>query len=632
MHSWAGLAPRGFAPASPPRFCLRGPLRRSGLSAKLTTEHSTSGSHMKPIAALCLLLATPAAAYAQGFADSWVAYAPASNQPQSALPISAANVEVDFAVGDLDQDGWSDVVALRGAPFYADGKRPNILLRNDQGTLKDESALFASASSVPGDVGFLTPTNDRDGVLVDVDGDGLLDVVTAAHLGAGEPKNISHPRVYRNLGNDGGGNWQGLRYEDARIPLLLSFTTGTPAAPNFNAVAAGDVNGDGMVDLYFADHDGAGPGGRPAGGDLNNRLLRNDGSGFFVDVSMQSMTPTALFSAFGNACAIVDLNGDSHADVLKHSYVNPPVQVAATYNSSTAPGVFPLHQVFHSGFACSGLAVGDLNGDARIDVVLPDDNADRFRLNTATDALGRAVWSNPQAFQFLAGGDDGFAGRSQVVDLDGDGLEDVLVADVEFLVPGFGRRLHVYHNRGNLPAGGLPELREERELPGAGGWIGAVGLAETDLVGTYDVAVIDVDRDGQKDILVGRSAGTVLWLNQAASCQTDLLGKAPGGPTLRVCGVTTAPAGATVRFSHNTPELPFVVSVGVVSTALPLLGGTFTHVPLAQTPLLVSDDNGRFEVPWLLTTQPADIHLQAVGFHGPQFQPRLSNGVRVEAP
>lgn len=587
---------------------------------------------MKSIAAFCLLAAAPSAALAQGFADSWLTYAPASAQPQSALAISAADVEVDFAVGDLDQDGWSDVIAVRKTPFFTVDKRPNILLRNDQGTLKDETALFASASSVPGDFGFLTPTNDRDSVIADVDGDGLLDVVTAAHLGAGEPKHISHPRVYRNLGNDGGGNWLGLRFEDPRIPLLLSFSSGAPATPNFSAVAAGDLNGDGLVDLYFADHDSAGAGGTATVGDLNNRLLRNAGNGFFVDVSTQSMNPTALLSAFGNACAIVDLNGDGNADVLKHSYINPPIQVAAIYNNPTVPGVFPLLQLFHSNFATSGLAIGDLDGDGRIDVVLPDDGADRFRLNTATDALGRVVWSSAQTFQFLSGTDDGFAGRTRVVDLDGDGLEDVLVADVEFWVPGFERRLHIYHNRGNLPAGGLPQLREERELPGAGGWVGAVGLAESDLIGTYDVAVIDVDRDGHKDLLIGRSAGTVLWRNQAAPCQTDLLGKSSGGPTLRVCGVTTAPAGATVRFSHNTPELPFVVSVGVVSTTLPLFGGTFTHVPLAQTPLLISDNAGRFEVPWLLTSQPLDIYLQAVGFHGPQFQPRLSNGVRVEAP
>ena len=588
---------------------------------------------MKQLAICSLLAVLPSAAFAQGFGDSWVSFAPASSQPQTGVAISAPDVEVDFAVGDLDRDGWTDVVVMRKSPFLTAGKRANMLLRNEQGTLRDRTALFAGASTVPGDFGFLTPTNDRDSVLVDVDGDGWLDVVTAAHLGSGEPKHISHPRVYRNLGNDANGNWLGLRFEDPRIPQLLSLSTGLPGVPNFSAVAAGDVNGDGMADLYFVDHDSSGAGGvgTPPGSDLNNRLLRNAGNGFFVDVSASSMTPTALNSSFGNACAIVDLNGDGFNDVLKHTYVNPPIQVAGIYNNPNAPGFFDVYHPFHN-FATSGVAPGDLDGDGRVDVILPDENADRFRINLGNDALGRVIWSSPQTFQFLAGTDDGFAGRSQVVDIDGDGLEDVLIADVEFQIPGFGRRLHIYHNRGNQAAGGLPLLREERELPGAGGWVGAVGLSESDLTGTYDVAVFDVDGDGQKDLLIGRSSGTVLWRNQAAPCQTDLLGKSPGGPTLRVCGVTTSPAGATVRFSHNTPELPFVVSVGLSSAALPLLGGTFTHMPVAQTPLLFSDDTGSFEVPWVLAAQPVDIYLQAVGLHGPGLQPRLSNGVRVEAP
>ena len=128
-------------------------------------------------------------------------------------------------------------------------------LMNRAGVLRDETAQFASASDVIGDMGFLTPTNDRDVVVADVDGDGWLDVVTATTLSDGKPKHLSHPRVYVNQREDGSGNWLGLRHEDARIPQLLT-TGGLAVAPRFCDVAAGDLTGDGFPDLHFVDYDG----------------------------------------------------------------------------------------------------------------------------------------------------------------------------------------------------------------------------------------------------------------------------------------------------------------------------------------------------------------------------------------
>ena len=97
---------------------------------------------------------------------------------------------------------------MRKQPFTSTGRRRNVLLMNEDGVLVDRTNELASLSDVPGDEGFLTPTNDRDVVLSDVDGDGWLDIVTSVTLSDGEPKHISHPRVYMNLGEDG-GTWLG---------------------------------------------------------------------------------------------------------------------------------------------------------------------------------------------------------------------------------------------------------------------------------------------------------------------------------------------------------------------------------------------------------------------------------------
>lgn len=457
---------------------------------------------------------------AQGFGNEWLELV-RNDGSLAALPldISDANHETDLAWGDLDQDGWIDLVVVRKEPFSTIGKRTNVLLMNEGGVLKDRTREFASASDVAGDSGFLTPTNDRDVVVVDVNNDGWLDVVTAITLSFDDPKYIGHPRVYVNLGETGGG-WQGLRYEEARFPQLLHFGTGLPVNPVFCSVAAGDVDADGFADLYFSHYDFSFSG--VFGGeipfvldpdlDLDDRLLLNDGNGYFSDESQASMTAQMLFSRFGLSGVIADINGDGYNDVLKNTALVGPYYVAACYNDPNNPGQFNIFDDFHD-LQPYHIAVGDLNQDGRLDVAFGDDNQDRYRYNLGNDPLGRVIWGPAKTFDFLAGGDDGFVGDNLIVDLNDDGWAEVLMADVDTDEPGYNRRLHVYHN----PGGAIGEeitLREEREQAAGGGWLGAVGLMEADLKGTHDVGVFDLENDGDKDLVISRKDGTFVWLNQ----------------------------------------------------------------------------------------------------------------------
>ena len=110
------------------------------------------------------------------------------------------NEEKDYAWGDVDNDGDTDLVIVRKQPFTSTGKRENVLLMNEGGVLTDRTSEYATDSDVGGDSGFQTPTNDRDVILVDVDDDGWLDMVTATTLTDNQAKHLSHPRVYINLG------------------------------------------------------------------------------------------------------------------------------------------------------------------------------------------------------------------------------------------------------------------------------------------------------------------------------------------------------------------------------------------------------------------------------------------------
>ncbi len=521
--------------------------------------------------------------------DQWASFTKdAARLPAGPGSVSTPDTEVDFAWGDLDKDGDIDVIAVRKEHYTSPGRRTNILLMNEGGILVDRTSTLATASDVPGDNGFLTPTNDRDVVFADFDGDGWLDVITATTLSDGLSKALGHPRIHMNLGNDGSGNWLGLRYEESRIPQLLHYGTGLPENPRFCSVAAGDVTGNGLPDLYFGDYDSSGSSGsgQPANKDLNDRLLINDGNGFFTDQSQLRMTTAMLKSAFGNSVVIADFNGDGVNDVLKDTSLNAPQFVAISYNDPSNPGMFNIFDDFHN-FAPYHTSEGDLNNDGRLDIIISDDGADRFRVNTGNDAFGRVSWTSAQTFEFAAGSDDGFASNNLVVDLNNDGWNDVIICDVDVDIPSYTRRVHIYHNRTTVVGQNTLSLREEKELSGSGGWHGVVGMNKSDMTGTHDVAVFDLDQDGDNDILISRQAGTFVWMNNSTPptpCGFTKYGI--GASAANILDLTATGSGSvgsalTLTTTGVTAPSVFQLVSGAQASA-PILGGILLIAQSAQ--------------------------------------------------
>jgi len=291
--------------------------------------------------------------------------------------------EKDYAWGDVDNDGDLDLVNVRKQPFTSTGRRVNVLFMNEgiadghsvDGVLVDRTEQYATASDVPGDEGFLTPTNDRDVVLVDVNLNGWLDIVTAPTLTDNDHKHLSHPRVYMNLGESGGA-WQGYRYEDARIPLMHP-----TAGPRFCSVAAGDLTGNGYPDLYFGDYDSGGP----QIFDYNNKLLINDGNGFFSDESNARLDSQMRLSAFGAASVIADMNGNGIMDIVKQTSLNAPIHISITYNDVQNVGYFNDYHIIYT-LAPYFISVGDLNNNGSMDIVVTDDGVNRVLYQT--DVVG----------------------------------------------------------------------------------------------------------------------------------------------------------------------------------------------------------------------------------------------------
>jgi len=556
------------------------------------------------------------------------------------LSLSDAGTQAVLRTADLDQDGWEDVVVVRASQGAQLVPKANVLLMNLTGVLTDRTAQYATASDVPGDLGFATPTNDRDVVIGDVNGDTWLDVVTCASLGDGLSKQLSHPRVYINLGDDLAGNWLGLRHEDARIPQLFT-VGGLPVAPRFSALDLADLTGDGAPDLYFVDHDGTASGvPEAAGADLNDRLLVNDGSGFFTDQSALRLTPAQLLSSFGADVTIVDLNADGHMDIVKASTLSSPVVVRAIYNNPANVGNFTAMGSSDFGTGTPyGMAFGDLNHDEFLDAVITDGAADRYRFGVDYDVLHRMIWSPPKSFGFVTGTDDGVGRHVYIRDLDADGWNDVLVTDVDGDLPGCNRRLHIYQNLGTTPADFSLVLKEESEFANGStgaGWKGVVGMTAADAKGSYDVGFGDFDRDGDLDLLLATCSGTNYWRNNTTSipqtCQANLGFGGPGSMELSLCGddLTYAGSSAVLGVVGAAPSVALSVVIGLAANPIPFKGGLLVPFPfLAIIGGLPSDGAGSLALP-ISGGAAGSVHLimQVAAKNGPAIA--LSNALDVE--
>src|SRR4051812_46384313 len=98
--------------------------------------------------------------------------------------------EKHFAYGDFNHDGWTDLVIVTKAECSIPGMRRGFLLMNEGGVLVDRTTQYAADADLAGSMGLLDPMNSRKVKAVDVDNDGLLDLVTCAtNLGPAEANN-----------------------------------------------------------------------------------------------------------------------------------------------------------------------------------------------------------------------------------------------------------------------------------------------------------------------------------------------------------------------------------------------------------------------------------------------------------
>ncbi len=247
---------------------------------------------------------------------------------------------------DYDNDGHLDLLVLRGAWLQDDGKHPNSLLRNN-GPGADGHVTFTDVTEKAGLLSF-HPT--KVGAWADFDNDGWLDLF----IGNESVLESTHPaEMFHSNGPDDDGN--------------VTFTevareTGLDLEAYIKGAVWGDVDNDGLVDLYVSNLSGTGPNFL-----FHNRGAQPDGKWRFVDIANaagvngpRNSFPTWFF----------DYDNDGWLDIFVSGYRASIESVAAEYLGLEVDADFPrLYR--NNGVGADGkITFSDTTHEAGLDTVL----------------------------------------------------------------------------------------------------------------------------------------------------------------------------------------------------------------------------------------------------------------------
>lgn len=366
-----------------------------------------------------------------------------SNTVRIALSSLTSFSAYGLAWGDVTGDGRPDAVAgINGSPSYVavnDGGSPSAWPKGTLGS----SATYATWGVVLGDV----------------TGDGRPDAILANY----------NQQNYATVNNGSSpSNWP-------------RYYLGSALNDASYSVALGDFTGDGRLDAVIGNRLG------------QNYVLVNNGA------NPSNWPRYNLGSALNDntyGVAVGDLNGDGRPDVVVANYNESSYVLVNNGASPTNWSRYTLGKPAISLYTY-GVAVGDLNGDGRLDVVLGGYGSQQsymlFNNGGTPDTWTRLPLGG-------TAGDYIYGCGMAIGDVTGDGRPDVVLGE-------YGSPNYVVVNTGADPTN-WPRYRLGTEL-----WDS-----------TLSMAIGDANGDGRVDVLVGNSGTSYVMLNTVTSMPCSQVG------------------------------------------------------------------------------------------------------------
>ncbi|HTQ54408.1 MAG TPA: FG-GAP-like repeat-containing protein [Bryobacteraceae bacterium] len=487
-----------------------------------------------------------------------------------------------FPVGDFNGDGNLDILVYDGL-----SNQIRILFGQGDGTFSGVPAIpFGAAPHAT----FLA--------VADFSGSGKLDAITndqltdAIYYLAGQGDGGFAPPVDLLLGHTGPTNGvtaaavgdfnrdgkpdlavTGL-YRDSVLLLLnagspqfaapLAFSSG---GPNPTGIAAADFDGDGNLDLALANSgvysDSVG----------NLVLFKGDGHGNF--------TQTATFNSLGPAPAVVvaaDLNGDGRPDlVVSDAGSSDPITDSGLYVLlNKGNGSFGAPTEYLQGTLPGSLAIGDLNGDGKPDLIVSNANGIGVMFGNGDGTLQSPLYTTTA-----------FGAASIVVsDLNGDGIPDLVLGtccaftEVTYLA---GNGDGTFQPPFYMSAGDSPS----------------------------SVAVADLNGDGSPDLLVaagyGGYPGSLIPILSTAAPQTFVTRLAAAGQIepFAAESIVSAYGSGLAAATDTASTIPLPLSLHGTSVTVLDSAGVSHGAPL----FYVSSTQVNFEIPAGTALGPARVTI-----------------------
>lgn len=361
----------------------------------------------------------------------------------------------EIAVADFNGDGKLDIALSYFLYPLEDRAVPIRVLTGDgAGNFVDSTtALFGSQPPVT--------VHGRQIVVADFNKDGRADAFFADHGYDAAPFPGARNALFLSSGATG------LTNATARLPSLTDYS---------HSAAAGDIDGDGDLDLYVGNYNG--------GTEEAPYFLINDGAANFT-LSRAGLPADLVAGQYNSPASLLfDADGDGDLDLLLTP--NETQSQTARLLKNDGKGAFTALSSFampKTGTTESVIdaKAADINGDGKLDLVLTT-VVDLFKPGTTQVWIndGQGGFANETAKRLPVQATEDWYTRTQLIDINGDGYVDLLASN--------SHKQAVFLNDG---AGRFVQLPE--------GWLN---------ISQYDrLQAADVNGDGRMDVIAWRG----LW-------------------------------------------------------------------------------------------------------------------------